>query len=898
MFSNSYCGFIPAAGLISRPVIKSVKPSQGDKKSKQSIVVRPLLFVIIALLISSLVVAQDEELIEFDIRATQLSKAMDRLAEQANVQLMYRYHLANTSGLNPVVGKYTIREALQIMFHDTSFLAGLTEDGIVTVSLNQSKIDREREAEMKKTKKGLLASLIGFLSASGAVGVSAQGAVQEDVGEFLLEEIVVTANRREQALKDVTMSVSSVDPNDFTEIGLTSIGGMLDYTPGVNFSGNGPRGRGEITARGVSQEGNTAVVAIYLDDVPVTASGPFGQGNIILLDAVSADLERIEILRGPQGTLYGATAIGGAIKYVTRKPSTDELRGKLSLSYSGIKEGGNNKNYNGFVSVPLIEDTLGLTLSGFKENNDGFVDQVDGAGQVVAEDVDSSETAGYSADLFWNVTESSSLRFKYLNQITDHGIESSVNLDGATLKPLNDHYQTTAQVGQIETEYDTYNITLESDLGFADLTATSSVVEQQNASIRDFTTAGLSPGATFVGSSIEAEYEKVSHEIRLTSSGDENFAWMLGVIAVDEDSQGGQVVTATHTEAPTTRDILTFLRQASYEELAVYGNYTYMFSDNFDVTVGARLSDHEIKVNQVATGAFGGAFSIPLDIEFPDNSDTVDSYSIEAGYRPSDEVSYYARIASGYRPASTNVPVVVGGVNVAPKEIESDELWSYELGAKGSLGDTFEYDVAVWFLDWDNFQTGFAIANTSVLTNAAGGIQAQGFDGAFTWRPFGGFSLATTLSYIDSTLNDDEPLINGASGQNVTGLPKLSGSMHARYDFPLTSDWGGFVNAGFRYKDRLPSAYQAGTGTLTSINLPSNSFSQWDMSAGLSSDVFTATLFVTNLFDKVAYTAASADLSLTAFDFSTSPPTPVFSEVGGGFPVQPRTVGLSASYNF
>ena len=220
-----------------------------------------------------------------------------------------------------------------------------------------------------------------FLSAVAAivvVGLSLPALAQDsDSSDTTYDEITVTATRRAESLKDVPASVVAVDPGDFVVSGLTSIEDIVRYTPGVFFDDGGRRGRGTITARGIPQFGATPVFSTYIDDTPLNSNTPYNQGAFISTDGLLLDVERIEIVKGPQGTLFGATSVGGLLRYVTRKPALDEFRGTFGVDYNSIGSGDNGTTINGRVSIPLIQDQLGVTLAAFKQETAAYVDRVD-----------------------------------------------------------------------------------------------------------------------------------------------------------------------------------------------------------------------------------------------------------------------------------------------------------------------------------------------------------------------------------------------------------------------------------------------------------------------------------------------------------------------------------------
>src|SRR5258708_16158651 len=216
-------------------------------------------------------------------------------------------------------------------------------------------------------------NLKGCSALQASVGLAvllAGSAVAAPAEESPLQEIIVTAARREQPLQDVPASVAVVDPDQFAQGGLNSLADVLAYVPGVIFIDNGAPGQGSITMRGVANVFSTASVGIYIDDIPYGSETSFAESANFALDALFADIDRVEVIKGPQGTLYGASSMGGALRYITREPSLTEVSGRISTDFSDTYHGGFNQLYKGSVSGPLIHDMLAISLSGFYQNAD------------------------------------------------------------------------------------------------------------------------------------------------------------------------------------------------------------------------------------------------------------------------------------------------------------------------------------------------------------------------------------------------------------------------------------------------------------------------------------------------------------------------------------------------
>jgi len=709
-----------------------------------------------------------------------------------------------------------------------------------------------------------------------------------------IEVVIVTASRRTEALQDVPASVIAVDPIEFVNLGLNSIDEVIDYTPGFNiFRDNGHRGLGSITARGVGQQGSTAVTAIYLDDVPMTSNSGFANGGGLFFDGLLGDVERIELIKGPQGTLFGATAIAGAVRYISRKPELVDARGSITADLSAINDGGINKLYRGFYSFPLIEDKLGITLSGFSASDAGFVDQVDAeTGEIIRKNANDSDNRGFSADLFYNATDNLSFRFKGLQQKTTFGLGSAVRFKDLNKKELYGKLKSDDAFGDLAIENKMVSASMAYEFNSSTLDITTSKVKYESISNSDFSSIfadfidsidGLPQGSTtstpFVGF---LDSDKTSTEIRLTSESNDKFEWVVGLYAANESTNNRQTLIGE----PSGFVGLRAEFPSKYRERAVFGNFTYYFSPNFDVTAGMRYADTELALSLFAEGVFVA----PADDTLETAKDKVQTYLFTARYRPSDDTSFYARIASGYRPASSSIPLQNPntGAQITPSVVAEDTLWSYEVGVKGELvNGFFSYETGIWYVDWDNFQATVFAFGASSLNNAKNGITAYGFEGAFTLRPDNGFSLTTSLAYTNSTLNGNEPELFGLKGADVPSIPRWTISSIGRYDFQMSNNTDTWIGAGFRYTGTSPSAFTDDNELNETFNVDSDAILLFDLNAGIQWINIVLNLYINNLFNNDSYRNFSAFQvpGTTDVDFT-------------GVPVTPRTIGASLTYLF
>nr|WP_241737527.1 TonB-dependent receptor [Neptunicella marina] len=723
----------------------------------------------------------------------------------------------------------------------------------------------------------------------------AQDADQETTADQDLEKITVTSSRRVQTIQDVPASVTAVQPGEFLESGINSVADIIDYTAGFNISRDGgQRGRGAITARGVSQQGSTAVTAIYVDDVPMTSNSGFADGGALFFDGLLGDVERIELIKGPQGTLFGATAISGAVRYISKEPALYETRGSVTADFSSIKDGGVSKQYRGFVSLPLIEDSLGLTISGFKADDAGYVDQVDPVtGEVVMEDANEGENYGYSADLLYEATANLSFRIKGLKQKTSFGLDARVALANMEKEPMFDKLTTTTSFGSDELETELFSASMTYEMDFATLDATTSKVKYNNVSSIDYTSVYAAfldmISGNPIGSTTSAPVtydiwsDKNVSEMRLTSKNNDKYEWIVGLYRAEESTNNQQSLIGQ----PLNIIGLIASFPSEYDETAAFGNFTYYLTDDFDVTAGMRYAETELALRFIQDGLLVGG--VPSDQQLETAHGNIKTYLLTARYRPNKDMSLYARVASGYRPASSNLTVVDPntGVQLSQPVVEQDDLWSYEVGAKGELaGGLFSYDTSLWYIDWENFQTAVYFYGQGTDGNAKDGISAYGAEGSLLFNPGNGFTLNTSLAFSRSTLNEDEPELFGVKGATIPGVPKWRASAIGRYEFELSNNTEGWVSAGLRFTDSTVGALVNGDPTNPLFDVRTDAFAVADISAGIMWEKVRLTAYVNNLFNKEAYSNVRA-ISVDGVNVDVS-----------GVPLQPTTVGLSLTYEF
>ncbi|MFC3052554.1 TonB-dependent receptor domain-containing protein [Kordiimonas pumila] len=821
--------------------------------------------------------AQDARVYTIDIKAQSLTEALTELSEITQIQLLYAPEQVSDITAGGVSGNLDSITALGQLLKNTN-LKFQKVDETTYVIVPKS----EKGASYQKTSAGYRTISYGE-NYKANLAVANEDEMAENAGGFVLEDIVVTANRRAQNLQDVPLAISVANPDDFKNKGLVSLSDILAYTPGLSTNNEGlPPGLGTLTARGVGQFSHSPVVGVYMDDVPVNSN----LSTEFFIDASLQDVERVELLKGPQGTLYGSTSLGGAVKYILRKPELEQFRGDASANLSTTKDGGTNQLYSARVSTPIVSSKLGITLSGFYQDDGGLYDFIDLAtGDVIKENGDNYERYGYSADVLWMLTDSLEVRLNYTHQSTEWAGPGMSQLD-ADYNAIYGDFRTTGNPDDVQNiKTDLYSGTINYNFDWATLTSVTAYLKSPKLFLVDQNSAGVlafinsldgHPTGTDTGFPTETTtgYKKFVQELRLTSETTGNWEWLFGLYYTDEEAP----TRALGISAPSDWVVFDTNTVDSYKEYAVFGNIKYYFTPDIDLTIGGRLSRQNVGIDTTVTGhpALVGAGGVS-NVEI---KDTADTWSFAFSYRPSEALSLYARAASGFRPARTNPP----GAPITSPDVKSDSLWSYEVGAKGYVANgLISYDAAVWYINWNKFQTLVPIFGANYIGNAESGVTAKGFEGTVTVKPFEGFSVLSTLAYTDSKLDNDEPVIFGLKDQRVPGLAKWTASMNARYDFAFSGDMMAHVGGGFRYSSAAAGSFDDGSALSPSFNFPAESYVLADVNAGITfGEKYAVNFYATNLFNNLVYTNTSYEKIFGAL----------------GVPARPRTLGMVLSVDF
>lgn len=689
-------------------------------------------------------------------------------------------------------------------------------------------------------------------------------------------EIVVTASRREEALTNVPASVSVIGNDRTLANGITDINGIADLVPNLQATDGGSPNIGNLTIRGIFT-GGSPTVGTYVDDVPY---GPVvgGAGTSLALDGSMFDLDRIEVNRGPQGTLFGAGAMGGVVRYITRQPDLENFDSYMFGDLSFTNEGDPNYIVRGRVSAPIVDGRVAVAVSGFYNNAGGYIDHP----LRSAKNVDGWEFWGGTASLLFKPTERLTLRGTAVHQEASFDNASYVGFNPTTNETILGDLTDITQVASPRSyNFDLYYASADLDLDFATLTSVSSWQSVEFTTFSDITsTFGaladlFAPGGAPHTAVLFAPFDtrRFTQEVRLTSEKSDTFEWIVGGYYTNQRTDQTQRVIID----PADVNLIDVESPLRYREYAAFGNATYYVTPDWDITGGVRIADNRTSVLQQV-----GGLLVPASLNAPSNeiSDTVTTYLVNTRYRVSPALNFYARAASGYRPAGSNlVTLDTAGNPVGQPSFGADQLWTYELGMKGSAaGGKLTYGVAAYHFDWSDAQVSFVQANgLGGTTNALGAIRGEGVEAILTTRPFTGLEITATLAVTDTELQSNEPNLGALRGSRLPNVPDVSGSLLADYGFALSNNIDATIGASWRYTGTYLTTYSA-----TLPPFEQGDYSQFDLRAGIRFGKVAVNGYVTNLFDKRAYQ--------TVF--------PVAATYAQGVVLRPRTIGINARVNF
>lgn len=667
-----------------------------------------------------------------------------------------------------------------------------------------------------------------------------------------VQEVIVTANRAgKENLQNVAMAISAVNINQIDQAGQGAITDLTKFTPSLSITQGAP-GQNKFDMRGLSTGGyaisdtsDRSLVAVYLDDTPISVQGQTPDLRIY-------DLDRVEILRGPQGTLYGAGSMAGTIRFITAKPNTGAYFGTFEATGSGTDHGGPNYSLRGMVNMPLISDKLALRATLYQGEDSGFIDNI---GLRDKPDANLNRTTQARVALRWTPNEKFTADFSYTYEKSRaYGLDQEFT----GLAPL-----TISSNGPEGTrdDFHLYAINWDYDLGFADLVSASSYTWRRigfQASIEptigyffanyvglplSTTTYPLyNPPTSYsqqIADQLPPEFFQISQklhdymqEVRLVSKDNSRIKWTVGAFyehqtrALYQDiptpgfdvlsyencffgptcggapfnTPNGLYNSQTVDGAFHPDDIFSGLQDETEHQIAFFTDDTWHVTHKLDLTAGLRYFNFHENYFLFESGVYGVLNHVPLT-----ENTTLSAHGFNprfnASYHVNDDLMVYAEAAKGFRYGGANQPVPIGssgiagqcaqnlaayGYTSAPLTFGPDHLWSYSVGEKARLADgRLILNADAYWIDWQNVQTRLALNCSYFFTDNKGKIRSRGVELETTFRLTPEITVAANGSYNDARSNGDIAATGAFNGDLAPYFPRWIASVAAFYDRPL-----------------------------------------------------------------------------------------------------------------
>ena len=773
-----------------------------------------------------------------DIPQANAEQAIKTLSRQTGYPVIFQSSDVTDIETHPLKGRYTLKEALTELFKGTALAAGLTRREVITISRNSDNNSGERH--LVNTKKSFLAAMIGLLAGvSGPQGVQAQTDGPAMGG--VLQEIVVTARRKNEALIDVPASITAFSSDFLTKQNIQSFTDYatkipnlsFQYGQGSDFSAYGFSGGRVTTIRGVAGANTTAY---YLNDTPIPSS----------VSPQTLGLERIEVLKGPQGTLFGASSMGGNLRFITQQASLTENSYTVEVQGGRTQSAGTDYGFEGLASTVIVPDKVAMNFSLGYTRESGFITRrfpnpyPDG-NLVEKDDQGRNDVLTGSVSLRTSLTDQLELTFNVLAQDSKLSGYPTAYVPLPDYTPVSytlDHDRDVEEyskdrwgLGSMVINYDTAAFSLVSSTSYFNrrVKEQEDVTEGTNGFLVNFFELDLD-GAAFP-SRVEVSNRRFTHETRLSFDEEQLMPGLSGIAGVFYQRQT-QIFLQPPVEIPALAEAgvdpypsyLSDTRFPQHEDnRAIFGEIYYEVVPKLTLTLGLRQYWIEQKYDSFISTGF---FSFEPEGDFTPAQRNKQSGLVPkfvASYELGDEGTVYASAAKGFRVGGSQPPQPddfcdpeLASLGLGRGDIvdyEPDTLWSYELGAKTKLADgRFSLSSAVFQIDWSNMQQSVFLPECGVafLTNA-GKARIRGAELEVSGQLMEDVPLTIQLGlgYSDGTLRDPG-LLPQAPDSDLSQVPELTGSISAFYTTPIRDGLDLFIAADYSHTGSVKIANSEG----------------------------------------------------------------------------------------
>lgn len=735
-------------------------------------------------------------------------------------------------------------------------------------------------------------------------------AAHEEAGSGL-EEILVTATRRSESISRVPISISALTQQDLLDAGIKDIADVSAATPGLQF--DTPQGvLGTVTTisiRGLNTIVGASVVGVYLDDTPIQTRLP-AVGNIGNPYPVVFDLNRIEVARGPQGTLFGAGSEAGNIRFITNEPSLDTLSGYVHAELSSTEYGTPSYEVGAAVGGPIIPDELGFRMSIWGRHDGGYIDRVDpGTGTITANDTNTGDSIAFRAAFAFKVNDAVKISPSLFYQVLRRGDSNAFY--GNFSNPSKGQFENATLLPDVANDYFTLpTLKIEAQLPFADLTSVTSYTHR-NANVRDEIAAliggagianyGNPLGPDFPTSLADAApmptqqtVNAITQELRLASNRpDAAVTWVAGAF-YDHRTQTDILTMEPSLPADPSGALLGYFYQKVVDEqLAAFAQADVHLGSQWTLTLGERVA--RIKTDQLNLNG-SGIFNSPIPRYQFSSTYTPTTPRASLAYQLDPRNMFYVSVAKGFRLGSGSNPVPDSCDVVVPPSVKPDYVWSYELGAKSALFDNrAQIAASVFHVKWSSIQQVIVPPCGVAYVTNTGNAVSDGFDFDLQTKMTDRLRVGLAVGYVNMHYTEDvldtagNPLVQ--KGDKVGLLPQVNPPWEvkatAKYDLPWFAASHPFVRGEYQFHSQNPGPFTSGIAASANYSpqlAPNPATRLFNASLGVTRDNLEATLFVDNVFNSTPLLNKWLWVPQAQAIFYNT--------------FRPRTIGASLSYHF
>ena len=886
-----------------------------------------------------------------DIPSQSLKDALEAFALASHHKLLYSAGLVDGKVSPGLKGQYTAEQALTILVSGTNLDREVTSDGVVLIRA----AGRPSSTHAAPTSTGDLATSANLPTSkqqrsapdsfrlAGATVGSSQGApavvasdsklanTQDESGASLAE-IIVTSQKRAQDILSVPISITAITGDSLEQQNIKDINDLARIAPGVSLipaaqatgSGRGifpATGDRTVVIRGIASLAGSPTTGVYLDDTPIV-----GREVGTIFPAVF-DLERVEVLRGPQGTLFGAGSEGGTVRYITPAPSLVDHSAYAHAESAFTAGGAPSFEVGAAGGGPLINDRVGVRASLWSRYDGGYVDRYNFfTNDLVARDTNSRTSYVGHLSLLTKLTDQLSVTASIFAQEIDRadsdlwwttkGVDQSYY---AIPQPTKDHFY----LPSLSVDYDLGLFSIKSITSYLSRSASGS-----NQFFHSYLQALYYPQVPnyYADELVQRHQDNFTQELRFTSNGDGRLNWVAGIYYASNREESyftqreplanavelavtGKTITQLLGSAPIgpNQDIIGIdNRVAREEELAEFVDATFKVTQKFKISAGVRASHTEFGFSELGLGPIQvGASGHPVSSsggtsEHPIAPKVGISYDLETGG------TVYATYAKGFRIGGTNnalstlctAQLQSLGITGRTPSYDSDSVKSYEVGAKARLLDnSVLVSGSAFWIDWSNIQANIPLNScASSFTSNLGAAVSKGFDVQGLYAPITGLELSasmamTSAAYTKTLLAPNSTTtVLALDGQSLPFTPKWQGALGISYSQDIGNDMSAYTRVDWTYTGSYYRTPPLGvTGYLASIR-NGQSINQTQLRAGLRAvgGTWDISLFAKNLTNN--HTPVVADVG-------TVPNTYGFTAVRVST-LQPRTIGAAVTYRF